>query len=426
MYNLIKTDNLKEFLQINSNHKVGLYFSALKNHKTNDKRFQNFYFQLLQKTKNLNTDKIDERLYAFKHNIIQKPKCPICGKEVKFLSYYLGYSSTCSVSCGLKNRYSNTQNLISANQKRQKTNLQKYGHKGVNINAKEITTNFYNKQKEQYQSITQLYTKNEVYQLLNTKRYNYKQYLGKGKIRKLKKDNLCLYKSIIEHTKEFKDKIKHYTFSASLLIAGQYNFDVTTLYCKCGANICFDPYKPAMIENGFCNRCVKPGPDIEKFKLKYGQQNYKKQWAKFCKQKNKKFTQTINKNQKDYGITYLRTASKISMQFFKEIYNRLKDKTNIHTHFLNQELMIPLTEEDIKLLNENGIEKYSFFLDFCQNNKVIQFNGVYWHRNSQKQDELRKKILEENHNMKVLFVDENQYYKNKQNVINECINFLQD
>lgn len=424
MYNFKEADDLQEFLKINSTNTLVRYFNALKNNKTEDKRFLNFYQQLIQKTKNLNGD-MDERIFALLHNITQTPKCPICGKEVKFLSYFLGYASTCSVSCGLKNRYSNTQNLIIANQKRQKTNLQKYGHKCANINVKEITTDFYNKQREQYESITKLYTKDEVYQLLNTKRYDYKQYLGKGKIRKLKKDNLCLYKSIIEHTKEFKDKIKHYTFSASLLIAGQYNFDVTTLYCKCGANICFDPYKPAMIENGFCKRCVKPGPNIEKFKLKYGQ-IYKEQWAKFCKQKNKRFTQTINKNQKNYGITYLRTASKISMQFFKEIYDRLKDKTNIHTHFLNQELMIPLTDEDIKLLNENGIEKYSFFLDFCQNNKVIQFNGVYWHRNSQKQDELRKKILEENHNMKVLFVDENEYYKNKQNIINECVNFLQD
>lgn len=424
MYKFKESKNLQEFLQINSTNTLVRYFNALKNNKTDDKKYLDFYQQLMQKTKNLNCE-MGEKIYALLHNIMQKPKCPICGKDVKFLSFFLGYASTCSVSCGIKYSYSDPQNLINANQKRIKTNLQKYGQKGPNNNSSNITKTFYNKQNEQYQAIKQLYSKEEVYQLLNTKRYNYKQYLGKGKVRKLKKDNLKLYKSIIEYTNEFKDKIKHYTFSASLLIAGQYNFDVTKLYCNCGTILCFDPYKPAMIENGFCKKCVKPGPDIEKFKLKYGQK-YKEQWIKFCKQKNKKFTQTINKNQKEYGVKYLRTASKISMQFFKEIYNRLKDKTNVYTHFLNQELMIPLTEEDIDVLHENGIEKYSFFLDFCQNNKVIQFNGSYWHKNSQKQDELRKKILEENHNMKVLFVDENEYYNNKQNIINECINFLQD
>lgn len=424
MYKFKEAGDLQEFLQINSTNTLVRYFNALKNNKTEDKKYLNFYQQLMQKTKNLNCE-MGEKIYALLHNITQKPKCPICGKDVKFLSYFLGYAPTCSISCGKKYSYSDPQKLLSANQKRIKTNLQKYGQKGPYNNAKETVTTFYNKQNEQYQAIKQLYSREEINQLLNTKRYNYKQYLGKGKVRKLKKDNLKLYKSIIQQTKEFQLKIKHYTFSASLLIAGQYNFDVTKLYCNCGAILCFDPYKPAMIEDGFCKKCVKPGPDIEKFKLKYGQK-YKEQWAKFCKQKNKRFTQTINKNQKEYGINYLRTTSKVSIQFFKEIYNRLKDKTNIYTHFLNQELMIPLTEEDIILLHENGIEKYSFFLDFCQNNKVIQFNGSYWHRNSQKQDELRKKILEENHNMKVLFVDESEYCHNKQNIINECINFLQD
>lgn len=423
---LRNANNLKQFLQINSFRALNTYFGFIRDKRFNyDKQFQHFYFQLLQKTKNLNTDKIAERIYVYLHNITQKPKCPICGKEVKFFRWEKGYNQFCGISCGLKGKYKNPQNLISANQKRIKTNIQKYGQKGSNINSKEKVSQFYNKQNEQYQAITELYSREEINQLLNTKRYNYKQYLGKGKVRKLKKDNLKLYKSIIQQTKKFQSKIKHYTFSASLLIAAQYNFDVSKLYCKCGSIICFDPCKPAMIENGYCKLCNKPGSSIEKYKKIYGD-DYQEKWHEACKIKNEKYLNSLIGNKRNEGIL-VNNVSKISIQFFKKLYKKLNNKENIYTYFLNHQYMIKLTKQDIQLLKkENIFNKHVFYLDFYQNNKVIQFNGSYWHRNTQHEDELRKKILEQNHNMKVLFVDQLQYYNNEQQIINKCINFLQD
>lgn len=421
---LQNANNLKQFLQINSFKALNAYFSFIRDKKFNyDKQFQHFYFQLLQKTKNLNTNKIAERIYAYLHNITQKPKCPICGKEVKFFSWGKGYNQYCGNVCGSKGKYKDPQKLLSANQKRIKTNLQKYGQRGSNINSKEKVSQFYNKQNGQYQTIKELYSREEINQLLNTKRYNYKQYLGKGKVRKLKKDNLKLYKSIIQQTKEFQSKIKHYTFSASLLIAAQYNFNVSKLYCNCGSIICFDPYKPAMIENGLCkNCCKKPGFSKQRYKLKYGDA-YEQQWNKAVQQRMKKSVQTYKKNKLIDGY---HNVSKISVQFFKKLYEKLNNKENIHTYFLNSQLAIYLTKEDLQILKQHNMFISVFFLDFCQNNKVIQFNGSFWHNKTKQRDDLRKKILEQNHNMKVLFVDQLQYYNNEQQIINKCINFLQD
>ncbi len=129
-----------------------------------------------------------------------------------------------------------------------------------------------------------------------------------------------------------------------------------------------------------------------------------------------------NKN----GDSSLLNVSKVSLEFFKEIVSRLKNKDNIYTYFLNHEYIVYLTKKDLTILKENNIDKHIYYLDFWQNNKVIEFNGTYWHKNLQLEDTIRKQILEENHGMKVLFVDECEYYKNKEKVLNECINFLEN
>jgi hypothetical protein len=65
------------------------------------------------------------------------------------------------------------------------------------------------------------------------------------------------------------------------------------------------------------------------------------------------------------------------------------------------------------------------FLDL-KNKKIIEFDGVYYHR-STPENTLREKIRDEiilNYGYKVLHVNELEYKKNKENVIKKCLYFL--
>lgn len=48
------------------------------------------------------TDNIPEILYRIKHNIINPPKCIVCGKPSKFKSFGSGYGKLCSTKCNMK------------------------------------------------------------------------------------------------------------------------------------------------------------------------------------------------------------------------------------------------------------------------------------------------------------------------------------
>lgn len=164
--------------------------------------------------------------------------------------------------------------------------------------------------------------------------------------------------------------------------------------------------------NGFC---------IGNYKVRFGNE-YEKYWNEACQNRAKKALETHFKNKE--GSEQLESISKVSIEFFKKLYEKLDNKDNIYTEFLNHEYIVFLTKHDLKILKENNISKHIFYLDFWQDNKVIEFNGTYWHRNLKNVDEIRKRILEDNHGMKVLFIDECEYYQNEEREIEKCINFL--
>lgn len=229
--------------------------------------------------KDLNTNKISEMIYAVKNNIKQKSICINCNKnDVFFISHKLGYSRFCCQKCAsqyimlnisdktkekIKNKYKDQNKKYIANQKRYKTNLEKYGYISPNKGkASKVVKSFYEKEKEKYDNIVELYTKDEVNELLNSEEYYYKQYFGKGKMRALKSKNLKLYKSIIELTKEFVPRIPHYNFSASLLIAAELNFDVSKNLCDCGKTILYDVDNLIIKKNGICKFCDRKNQRI--------------------------------------------------------------------------------------------------------------------------------------------------------------------
>ena len=109
---------------------------------------------------------------------------------------------------------------------------------------------------------------------------------------------------------------------------------------------------------------------------------------------------------KDNGV------SQISQELFWEVYNRLPDKTNCYFHDLNKELII--REEDV-----------IYFPDFVYNNKIIEYDGIYWHDEDKdkKRNEFYKKI-----GYKLFIINSDQFNRNKKDekIITECLNFLLD
>lgn len=61
-----------------------------------------------------------------------------------------------------------------------------------------------------------------------------------------------------------------------------------------------------------------------------------------------------------------------------------------------------------------------------KNKKIIEFDGVYYHRSTPENSkrETERDILINNSGYKVLHINENEYKKNKQEVINKCLSFL--
>lgn len=87
------------------------------------KHFPKVYENIVNSTLFLVNPSFSERKYCYVNEIILKPKCIVCGKELKFRDAYTGYGETCSNKCSrnyvLKNITVEKQNEI--NQKHSNT-----------------------------------------------------------------------------------------------------------------------------------------------------------------------------------------------------------------------------------------------------------------------------------------------------------------
>jgi hypothetical protein len=214
------------------------------------------------------------------------------------------------------------------------TNLERTGTKSGKTREEHIknTKKSYEKQNELLNSIVDLYNETEINYLLNTAEFNYKRFFGRAKNRTLLKLNPKLYKSLITVTEKYKEITPHFNFSARLYIAGELNFDLTNHMCACGKTFLYDAQTQTINTEGNCKLCNKIA------------------------------------------------ISKVSQELFNAIYERLENKSNVYFGSLNYEKPVYLTIEDkkkYKPICKKHIYlnyKHKFLLDFCQDNKVIEFN----------------------------------------------------
>lgn len=123
-------------------------------------------------------------------------------------------------------------------------------------------------------------------------------------------------------------------------------------------------------------------------------------------------------NKKDQFLVSIKHASysNISQELFWEIYYRLEDKENINFGELNKEFYI---KKKIK----TGKRFSGYYVDFKQNNKIIEFDSDYWHKDKIEQDIIRDEYLK-SLGYEILRINMKEYQHNKQQTIKKCLYFL--
>lgn len=151
---------------------------------------------------------------------------------------------------------------------------------------------------------------------------------------------------------------------------------------------------------------------LEKCIEKYGEEEGRKRWMK----RQEKWLNNYKK------LNY----SRISQDLFWNIYNLIDDKEEIYFATLSESKKRDdsgLNHEYTLYLNKGYIKPD--YLDKKQN-KIIEFDGAYWHgfSDSKKENDLErdKRIIESGY--KLFKVDELDYRKNHDKVIQECLEFL--
>lgn len=258
---------------------------------------------------------------------------------------------------------------------------------------------------------------------------------GKSTNRKMMVNDPILFKSIYHYSSELELLNKPTkTFPARIQFIRYLKSDIKKLKCgECKNNYCmFNSEKKQF--NILCRNCffkrAHRYPQKEWFKEKYGKDwkiEYKKDRDKIKDIKvnsEKWFAQKYGDNAVSMRNKYIssqieriiniktKRVSKISQELFWTIYNNLEQKDNCFFSELNKEIFI----------NANG---QIYFPDFVYKNKIIEYDGKYWHNNIK--DEKRNYFYDKL-NYRLLIINSEEYNRKKKpkEVIEKCLKFLLD
>jgi hypothetical protein len=251
------------------------------------------------------------------------------------------------------------------------------------------------------------YGLSETIELLNNNEY-YLNFLGKSKNRTMLKNAPKLYNSILKHTECLNTlNINSKKFSMRILFLVKTNGDINKIKCKCcGKNVpSFNVEKKWY--NCLCYSCFNNSdckyPNKGWFKIKY-EDDWELAYNKY-KTNNAIMLSNYNKG-----------YSQISQKLFWLIYNLLPEYKKSKCFFkeLNNEWFI-----------NDGINFY--FCDFKIENKIIEYDGMYWHNNFYEKDEIRNNTYKKM-GFKVLILNENDFSEKNINTeaISKCLKFIND
>lgn len=166
----------------------------------------------------------------------------------------------------------------------------------------------------------------------------------------------------------------------------------------------FNNYNEDKIER--CKYCKDP---LKFYTYKLGYGNSKNTICKNC-----------ISNHCGFGI------STVSQKLFNSIYQKLNltEYDICKYHDLNGEFIIYIENSDIIKLSKyaNLLNKTKYHIDFILNDKIIEFDGTYYHKDKDK-DIAKDKFLNLK-GYKVLHIDELEYKNYPEQILNRCIQFL--
>jgi len=292
------------------------------------------------------------------------------------------------------------------------------------------------------------YDLNETKHILLKDNY-YKNFYGKSGNRKLIKEDPKLYNSIIHHTKILEDikDTNSKSFIARIVFILEYNSNLSDIKCECGDVISFKQKFSAhkKYEYKFQPFCVNRQPKYPSdryFQFKYGDEWETHRDEHVTNMKNKKVLSKewfIKKYGKEGELKYMdfytkkintlfntnknlnnKKYSKISQKLFNSIKEDLGENKKIYYAENGGEYFINLTNEEKLKIN-----KFCIRPDFLVDDKIIEFNGDYWHRDTKNADDLRYGFLK-NLGYKILVINECEYKKTPDKVLENCLKFIND
>lgn len=116
-------------------------------------------------------------------------------------------------------------------------------------------------------------------------------------------------------------------------------------------------------------------------------------------------------------------SSKPSQELFWKLYEELNFPNKCNFSELNNERTLYINQIDKSILFEySKLNKKRYHIDFMLGNKIIEYDGEYWHSDIEK--ETAKNKFLKNKGYLVLHIKDGDYKKNPEKVIKRCIKFL--
>lgn len=165
---------------------------------------------------------------------------------------------------------------------------------------------------------------------------------------------------------------------------------------------------------------------IKKYGEKQGLEVFNRRQEKWQNTLNSKPIEEIERINKAKAASsrYLKSYSKISQKMFFSIFEIIKNK---YKEIFFATIKNNNENNEYEVILEDGYHRY--FLDFYvkDNNKVIEFDGDYWHgekRGNQKRDKQREDNLRKLGFVNILRIKERDYKSNPDEVVKKCIDFI--
>lgn len=239
--------------------------------------------------------------------------------------------------------------------------------------------------------------------------------------------NFVLYKDLTEEEKE--EKTKEIAKKAKNTTKENGNISTTLEYFLKQTNGDEEEAKKLLSER-------QSTFSLEKCIEKYGEekgrevwQERQDKWQNTLNSKDPKEIERINKS-KFSKNKVVSNYSQISQELFWIIYNKIKnDFSKIYFATLHEGQYKDDPNNNKEFIIERKDGRHALLDFYIQDiNVCLEFNGDYWHgekRGNQQRDKKREEqILLNNPNMRILYIKEKDYNKDKQKIIQECLNFI--